>query len=162
MDGWILLVILYIIFMIFSVLIKKSKLRKTPQSGKKEDFQESLQAKFEKYVDTIENHLSAKSPPPLPQQPSQRSKILTVPKKPQRLTLYPETTQPEVPSVQRLVQEEESLPELQLSSFSKSETAPASPIFSFDKHCSYVQGIIMAEILGPPVSKKHQRKGQSK
>jgi hypothetical protein len=157
-DGWIFLVILYIIFMVFSALVRKSKLRKTTPSRKKEASQKNLQATFESYVDKIEDYLSAKQPPPLPQQPSQTSKILSVSKQPQRRELYPETTQPETSPVRRLVQEEIPLPELQLPSSPKSEAAPkTSTIFSFDKHRSYIQGIIMAELLGPPVSKKRRR-----
>lgn len=147
-DGWILLVILYLIFMVFSTLIRKNKLRSTPPLGKQEDSQKNLQATFEGYVNKIEDYFSAKQPPPLPQQ----AKILSIPKKPQRRELYSETPQSETLSVQRLVQEECPLPKLQL---------PASPgsipsILSFCKHRSYMQGIVMAEILGPPVSKRRQ------
>jgi hypothetical protein len=156
MNGWIFLVILYIIFMIFSALIRKSKLRSTSQPGKKKDTQKNLQATFEGYVTKIEDYFSAKQPPPLPQQAPQTAKILSIPKKPQRRELYPETPQPESSSVRRLVQEEVPLPELQLSSSPDSEAT--SSILSFGKHYSYVQGIVMAEILGPPVSKK-RRKG---
>ena len=138
-------------------MFKKSRLRNITPSRKKEDSQKNLQATFESYVNKIEDYLGAKQPPPLPQQPSQTSKILSIPKKPQRRELYPETTQPETSPIRRLVQEEIPLPELQLSSSPKSETAPkTSTIFSFDKHRSYIQGIIMAELLGPPVSKKRR------
>jgi hypothetical protein len=156
MNGWIFLVILYIIFMIFSALIRKSKLRGTSQPGKKENTQKNLQATFEGYVDKIEDYFSAKQPPPLPQQAPQTAKILSIPKKPKRRELYPETPQPETLSVHRLVQEEVSLPELQLPSSLDSEAV--SSTLSFGKHRSYVQGIIMAEILGPPVSKKCRKR----
>jgi hypothetical protein len=156
MDGWVFLVILYIIFMLFSALIRKSKPRSIPPSDKKKDTQKNLQATFEGYVNKIEDYLSAKQPPPLPQQAPQTSKILSIPKKPKRRELYPETPQPETLSVHRLVQEEDSLPELRLPSSPDSEAVPS--ILSFGKHRSYVQGIIMAEVLGPPVSKK-RRKG---
>lgn len=154
-DGWILLLILYLIFMVISTLIRKNKLRTTPPLGKQEDTQKNLHATFEGYVNKIEDYLSAKQPPPLPQQAPQTSRILSIPKKPKRRELYPETPpQPEAFSVQRLVQEDALLPKLQLRSSSQSKVVPS--ILSFCKHHSYLQGIVMAEILGPPVSKKRR------
>jgi len=158
MDGWIVLIILYIIFMAIGSLIKKNRSLGIPQPNKKEKTQEDLQAKFERYADKIGDYFSEKKPPPLPQQKPQESKILLIPKT-QRLDLYPPETLPKSPTVRRLVQEEIPLPELRLSSFPKPAAAPKTPsILSFDKHQSYVQGIIMSEILGPPVSKKRRRR----
>jgi hypothetical protein len=163
MNGWIILVILYIIFMMISSLAaRKSRTRRVPpplpQQKEKENAPKDLQAKFEGYFEKIEEYFGEKKPPPLPQQQPQESKIFSVsPKKQQRLELYPEEIQPESPSTRRLVQEEKSLPELQLLHPSEFKVRKPSSILSFEKSRGYIQGIILSEILGPPLSKRPRR-----
>jgi hypothetical protein len=163
MNGWIILVILYIIFMMISSLAaRKSRTRKVspllPQQKEKEKAPKDLQAKFEGYFEKIEEYFGEKKPPPLPQQQPQEAKILSVPpNKQQRLELYPEEIQPKSTSTRRLVQDEEPLPELQLIHSSEFKVRKPSSILSFDKTHGYIQGIILSEILGPPLSKRHRR-----
>ncbi len=119
--------------------------------------QNALQAKLEGYSDRIKEYFSEKKPPPLPQQQILKSTKTTSPREPLRFELYPPETPPKSTPTRRIVQEERSLPKRQLIRPSKPRAYKLPSILSFDKQRGYIQGIIMSEILGPPVSKRRRR-----
>jgi hypothetical protein len=162
MNGLIQLLILYLIFMAIGSLVKRSKSRSGSQPKGKEPVPQNLQAKLEGYFDKIEDYFREKKPSEISsQQLLRKPERLTI-SQPQRLELYPEKTQPQersLPELQLdLSSEPKQLNEIQVAKVVKDVPYKPSSILSFDKRRGYLQGIILSEILGPPISKRRRRR----
>ena len=161
--------ILYLIFMAFSSLLKQSKSGRKLPPATEENFVKRAQATLKKYVDKFEEYLKQSQPSaqkitqPKPKPVQQQYKTFSQEiweEQPEQqgfdsgdteLELVSGTpTPPPLPSKQ-------PLGELILSE--SQPTRPEQSFFSFDRHHDYIQGLIMSELLRPPVSKRRNRRG---
>jgi hypothetical protein len=158
MNQFFLIVLLYIIFAVVGPLIRKAQkanrtVKTSPQKKKTVGAQRStanVEEKLERYFGKLEQALSQKQAPKL-----SSSEI------PAKEPAFQEWAPPEIPPKElgpprRLVEEEPSFVELEL--LPESSDRKPSSLLGFDKRRGYMQGIILAEILGPPVSKRRRRK----
>jgi len=171
MDRIFLILILYIIFGVIGPLIKRMQRQQqqlsrktppTPVSGENAPQQAETQqagTQVEKYYNRLQEAFQQKpaQKPPAPSH-QQESKLLSIPpksatqeKEETALELFP----PPLPAKPRVS------PAYERPVSRRPLTPPASPkksLLSIDRQRGYMQGIIMAEILGPPVSKRSRTK----
>ncbi len=161
MEGFITLIVLYIIFSMFSSFVKKGQAGKKTTSTSKS----GRQASVEEYVDKLEKFLTqsqrskqqiSKTKPQL-QRPKERPEEQTFTSSDEELAqaLSAPPVPPPLPGKQAL--EELVLSESQITSAIETDIHLKQSLLSFDKRYGYIQGLIMSEILGPPVSKRRSR-----
>lgn len=169
MDGLIHLLILYIIFTLLSSLFKKATPPKQAPKPQQPSTQPqtpvgNIQTKVGQYTRKIEQYLTQAAPPgqyppfavtqeAVPSSESVKSAPeLILPSADQELaqllTLPSEETAQNIPS--------RSQQQLQIS-MAKTAARSESLLSVFADRRSVLQGIVLSEILGPPVSKRSQR-----
>ena len=176
MNGLIGLLILYIIFSLVSSVVRKSKSgKKFPQQ--KNTTPKDMQAKFEEYVGKLgeffeQPKVTEQKPPKL-----KPKKVITVSSGERheplsRRELVDQQDQQTLASTDReleFVLQGSTQRVLQDVSLSKPQRRPRvgkphvptetrQSLVAFNKRRSYIQGIILSEILGPPVSKRRYRR----
>lgn len=150
MNEWVIIILIYIFFGVVIPLLRKAqkanKTVKTPpqkkKTGRAQPSQAKVEQKLEQYFGKLEQALNQKQPPPL-------HSIEIHAKEP----AHPEIPPKEYGPPKRLL-EEPSVMELELLP----ESSTPSSLLGFDKRRGYMQGIVLAEILGPPVSKRRRIK----
>jgi hypothetical protein len=178
MEGLFILVILYIIFSLFSSVIRKGKSKSIPQQQaetpssaqlKAEDLVEKLQGYFgqtkqpEQKAPRVQAGTEGDSGSKEKYQIISREKLAG-----QQQPVF-ESTDTELDLVLQEPPEEEfqkrsaavlrrlTPPPLPRKTPQLRPASPAS-LLAFDKRRGYLQGIILSEILGPPVSQRRDRK----
>lgn len=151
-------VIIYIVIMIVAFLVKQARRQNVrqsqanrepvkpsqPQAKATSPSSQSVSVKFEQYFTQLEKAFT--NPPPLPQQ-SQR--VETVSKLPyDEEELMSERTYRKRPVATRSV--EKNVPD-------ETSVSRSLSLLPFKERWNIVQGIVMAEVLGPPVSKRQGR-----
>lgn len=168
--GDLIWLIIYVIIMVVGFLAKQNKRQKiAPPSQTTGGNQTSpnLQVKFEQYFTQLEKAFSSPQTPPLQAQTPQTASIFFPPvqksaPQPEEVSASDEVGREDTNTSYELLREETaSIQEEwqrsgELFVESKQGTHPA---FLFEQRTAYLQGIVMAEVLGPPVSKRrgHQR-----
>jgi hypothetical protein len=157
MERLFLIFLIYIIFAVIGPLLRRSQQRQKVQqkesaSPKKPERQQikDVQAKFGKYFNQLQETFKQPAPPKLPEDEQQASKLLAVPSKPEQhdqdelVEFFP----PPLSASQMRAQS-------RASRRPKSVRHKKPPsLLGFDRRRGYLQGIILSEILGPPVSKR--------
>jgi hypothetical protein len=161
MNEFLIFVLIYALFAIVGPLIRKAQkanrtvtpsLQKQKKAGRatQRPSTPKVEDKLGQYFGKLEDALRQKQVPS-----SASSRIL--PKEP----AFKESVPPEIPPkepvpARRLIEEEPSFVELELIPESSEQTTAS--LLGFDKRRGYMQGIVLAEILGPPVSSKRRRR----
>ncbi len=172
MDALINLLILYIIFTLFSSLFRKTTSPKKPPKQQKPSTQpqtpiQDIQTKIEQYTRKIEQYLtqttSSGQHPPSSMSTEEHAAVLPLHKvEPSAELILPSSDQElegllSVPADER-VQDflPRPYPQTRISMAGTTEQAE-SVLNLFTKPQRVLQGIILSEILGPPLSKRSQR-----
>jgi hypothetical protein len=177
MNGLLNLLILYIIFMVFSSLFKKVQSKqaspqkqKTPSQRPKTLAEQSitqpkdLQQKYGRYNEKLEKYLDRQKG--VQQQPErlapkeERSPLLEIEPQPEELLLASNDVELEHllnGSPQQILQKKIARSSLHHRIPSTTHARPIPSLLSFEKRRGYIQGIILSEILGPPVSKRPRK-----
>lgn len=168
MDALINLLILYIIFTLFSSLFRKTTSPKKPPKQQKSSTQpqtpvEAIQTKIGQYAQKIEQYLTQATPS---EQPPFAATQESVPSsdmvEPSTELILPPTDQ-ELEQLFSLSPEDAAQNILPLSqqqtrvSMAKKTERAESLLNLFANRQSILQGIILSEILGPPLSKRSQK-----
>ena len=165
MNGLIHLLILYIIFTLFSLLFKKATPSKqAPKPQQPSTPVGNIQTKVGQYTRKMEQYLTQAAPPgqrppvAAPQKSAPSSDRVEPPTElilpsadqelEQLLTLPPEDI------AQNILPVSQQRPQI---SMTKTAARPESLLSVFAERRSVLQGIILSEILGPPLSKRSQR-----
>jgi len=171
------LLILYILFTVISSTFKKAT-KASKVSQPKKNVEQEFQSKVEQYFGNIEDYLrktpqvASTTPPPLPSQASPK------PQQPTRLELYPSqpqaqpVTKPPVVKTAKVKKPSKTrktgpsqphvipISELELSISKDSVASKRSFLLPFARREGVLQGIVMTEILGKPVSKRPRATGR--
>lgn len=147
-------VVIYVVIMVVGFLVKqvkRSQVRPSqPQTKLKPQVTgqpaQDLSVKFEQYFTQIEKAFTSPQPPVLPQ-PSQKAEMVS------ELVRDKEYQLSEGPRKQISVATPPIEEDVMVGT---SVSSPGSLVF-FKRPWSVVQGLVMAEVLGPPVSKRHGR-----
>ena len=164
MNGLIQLLILYLVFMAIGSLVKKSKSTGGSQLKGKKPGQQDLQATFEGYLAKIEDYFSEKKPSELSAQQVLRQSERSVipPTEPQRFERSSAQTSPQERPLSELQltfpAESETRKKLKAAKFVQKIPHRSSSLLPFNKRRGYLQGMILSEILGPPVSKRRRKR----
>ncbi|MBD3308527.1 hypothetical protein GF339_19025 [candidate division KSB3 bacterium] len=166
MEGLLVLIILYILFFLISSLFRKPA---APPSKAKTPPQESsdLQTKIGDYTDKLSELFKQSEPEQkATSSPNQRTASLS------REHLTDESSDPELETLlqrpaDRLFQDiPRSRPQpprsRRIGKQPHEQPHPKQSLLAFDKRYGYLQGIIMTEILRPPLSKRPRRFGRER
>ncbi|MDY0091397.1 MAG: hypothetical protein RBT80_01700 [Candidatus Vecturithrix sp.] len=173
MDALINLLILYIIFTLFSSLFRKTTSSKKPPKQQKPSTQpqtpiQDIQTKIEQYTRKIEQYLtqttSSGQHPPSSMSAEEHAAVLPLHKaEPSAELILPSSSDQELEELLSVPADERGqdfLPrpysQTRISMAETTEQAE-SVLNLFTKRQRVLQGIILSEILGPPLSRRSQR-----
>ncbi len=168
MDGILNLVVLYIIYMVFSSVFKAMKSKSPPAQQQRKKQTSKFQQSGGQYAGKLEQYLEQQQAQPqtasqafVPERSSLQAPSLDELLQAEALTsedteLEQILATPPTPVPQAAIPRYQA--KLRRSSKVKHRKAQQrSSLLAFDKHRGYLQGIILSEILGPPVSKRNSR-----
>lgn len=172
MDALLNLLFLYIIFMLFGSLFRKMNAPKRSQNqqtspASSQSLSDDIQAKFKQYAGKVEEFLTQMSPSQ--QSSSSQSERFKAPQEhfpsveEQEAHFTLETTDRELehlltPDSQRLAQDMFSRSQRSSRRKKTTEAVGAESLIEAFRHPrTILQGVIMSEILGPPLSKRTQK-----